>query len=484
MKILLINPTNSVPLKSDFVVNIYQPMGIAYIAAMLEKNNYQVKILDALAMGFDRQTIVGNKKVFGLSYQQIKARIKKYHPDIVGVTTPFSFQAEEAHKMFSLVKEVDSKIKTIVGGPHATIQPEDMLSDPNVDFLIAGEGEYAMLEFVNAVKHHQSLKKFKNYHASIITNLNDLPLPARHLLPMKQYFKAAKMGRVVEGLLEYGKKRTNLFTSRGCPFNCTFCSVHLTMSHVWRCCSPENVIAEIKYCYQKYGITYFDILDDNFTLDPNRAKKICQLIIESKLPIKWSTPNGIRADTVDEELIILMKKAGCIQIKVAPESGSSRVLKKIIRKNLDLNKVKKVVKLSAAHHLSVEAFFVIGFPEEKEADILKTIKYAKELRALGCDYCYFFLATPYYGTEMFENAVAKGYIDPDSYRLNEIYTTGNTIIKSPNFTSQRLKELQKLAHRVNPPVTYSRFIAGLKILILDPSRIIRFALVYLKYFLP
>ena len=192
MKILLINPPNSVPLESDFVVNIYQPMGIAYIAAMLEKHHFHVKILDALAMGFNQQTVIGNQKVFGLTDSQIKTYLKKYKPDIVGVTTPFSFQSQQAHNVLRLVKEVNPKIKTIVGGTHATILPDDMLSDPNVDYLIAGEGEYAMLEFVNDVKKNKSLKKYKSYRPPIITDLNLLPPPARHLLPMKQYFKAAK----------------------------------------------------------------------------------------------------------------------------------------------------------------------------------------------------------------------------------------------------------------------------------------------------
>ena len=256
------------------------------------------------------------------------------------------------------------------------------------------------------------------------------------------------------------------------------------MSRSWRSRTPANVLHEISYCYNKLGITYFDFLDDNFTLDKNRAKKICQLIIDSKLPIKWSTPNGIRADTVDEELIILMKKSGCIQIKVAPESGSPKVLKNIIRKNLDLDKVKEVVSLSHRHHLSVEAFFVIGFPEEKVSDILQTIKYAKQLRRLGCDYCYFFLATPYFGTEMYQQAVAKGYIDVNNYQLNQVFTTGTTIIKSPNFSTKKLLELQKIAHRINPPITIPRLKSGIRMFLVDPIRITKFAIDYLVNFIP
>ena len=497
-KVLLINPPNSIPQNSDFVINIFQPLGLAYVAAMLQKNNINVEILDALALGFDQEHRLGKKKLIGLNYQNIKQKIQASNPDIVGIGTPFSFQALEAHQVAKIVKEVNPRIIVVAGGSHATIQPEELLADKNFDYLVRGEGEYVMLDIVNKLKKGKKIDtlpgvSFSNKNGKITHNLrpppiiklDDLHFPARNLLPMDKYFEAAKTGRVIEGMLAFGQRRTGLFTSRGCPFFCTFCSVHLTMTRIWRGRSPEYVLAEIKECVQKYGIKYFDILDDNFTLDPIRAKKICRLIIKSKLKIQWSTPNGIRADRVDEELIILMKKAGCIQVKVAPESGSPEVLEKIIKKHLDLDKVKNVVSLCKKHHLSVEAFFVVGFPEEKLSDIKKTISFAGELRQLGCDYCYFFIATPYYGTEMYTDAIAKGYLNESKYNLNTIITTSNkSLIKSPNFSNKQLFDLLKLASQVNPPLTKIRFVSGFKMLLLNPKRIFKYSLNYLKNFLP
>lgn len=369
-----------------------------------------------------------------------------------------------------------------------------MLNDDNIDFAIRGEGEYSFLDFVKNIEKKKPTKNikglsYKNKNGKIINNpkpcpiieLDKLALPARHLLPMDKYFAAAKKGRVIEGLLAFGQKRTSLITSRGCPFTCTFCSVNLTMGRSWRCRSPKNIIKEIKLCIKDNNIKYFDILDDNFTLDINRAKKICRLIIKNKFKIKWSTPNGIRADRVDNELIYLMKKAGCIQVKFAPESGNKNILDNIIKKKLDLEKVKEAVKICKKNKLSVEAFFIIGFPEETESDIWDTINYAKELRRLGCDFCYFFIATPYFGTEMYDNAVSNGYLDITKYDINKVSTTTNKyLFKNPNFSKKRLFELQRIANKINPPITKVRFLAGIQMFIIDPSRISKFAFSYIK----
>ncbi len=496
MKILLINPPNSVDSKISFNINVFQPLGLAYVASVLDKNNYQVKILDALAEGFDQERIVNGRRMIGLSYSQIRKEIIKFNPDIVGVTAPFSFQSHEAHEVVDLVKKIRPSIVTVVGGSHPTIQPEDMIGNKNVDYVVRGEGEYVMLDLVRALERNRSVKNIKgltyrgengkvidNQRGEPIMSLDELPFPSRHLLPMDKYFQASKKGRVIDGLLAFGKNRTSIITSRGCPFTCTFCSVHLTMTRIWRPRTPESVVEEIKSFVKDYKIEYFDILDDNFTLLPQRAKEICRLLIKEKLKVNWTTPNGIRADRVDEELIILMKKAGCLGIKVAPESGNQEVLDKIIKKNLDLKKVKKVVALCKKHQLPVEAFFVIGFPEETESNIWDTINYGKELRRLGCNYCYFFIATPYFGTEMYKNAVEKGYLNESLFYQNRVFTAMNkTLLKNPNFSPERLGQLLKIAARINPPVTKERLIPGIRLFFADPSRVSRYLFNYINNF--
>ncbi|MEL7666012.1 MAG: radical SAM protein [Candidatus Shapirobacteria bacterium] len=496
MKVLLINPTNAVEINNKFFVNLFQPLGLAYVASSLEKNKIKVEILDALAEGFDTENIYEDRKVLGLSYEDIKKKIKQYKPQIIGISTPFSFQTGEAHQMARLAKEVNPRIIVVAGGTHATIQPQEILNDKNFDYVIRGEGEYSFLEFVKSIKNKKSVKKiaglsYKDNKNELINNpknppilkLDNLALPARHLLPMEKYNQASKKGKVNEGLLSFGKNRTSIITSRGCPFTCTFCSVNQIMTRCWRGRSPKNVIKEIKSCVNKYHIKYFDILDDNFTLDPNRAKEICRLIIKNKLKITWSTPNGIRADKIDDELIKLMKKAGCLQVKVAPESGSQKVLNNIIKKHLDLKKVEEAVTLCKKNKLSVEAFFVIGFPQESEKDIMDTINFGKKLRKIGCDFCYFFIATPYVGTEMYDNALKSGHLNPTKYDLRTISTTSGAYqFINTKVSKKRLFELQKIANSINPPITKIRFIAGIKMLFIDPSRILKYATTYLKEF--
>ena len=250
-KVLLINPPNSIPVDSDFVVNIFQPLGLAYIAASLEAHNIPVEIYDTLALGFDQERIVGDQKIIGLSYSEITKKIKKYQPNLIGIAIPFSFQSPQAYAIAKLVKKINPKIITLVGGTHATIKPSEILKDKNFDLLIQGEGEYTILEIIKAIQQklpfdhiqnigyrHKNNQIIINKRSLPISNLDNLPQPARHLLPMNKYFQAAKKGRVIESMLEFGAKRTSIFTSRGCPFTCTFCSVHLTMTRMWRPRSP------------------------------------------------------------------------------------------------------------------------------------------------------------------------------------------------------------------------------------------------------
>jgi len=203
---------------------------------------------------------------------------------------------------------------------------------------------------------------------------------------------------------EISKPWTTMITTRGCPYDCVFCTVHIVMGKKWRSRSPENVVDEIEQLIQTYRIRQIDFYDENMTLDKKRMENICDLIVERKLDVDWYTPNGVRADTLDLNLLRKMKKSGCKRIRVAPESGVQRVVDQIVKKNQKLTEVEKAVVLAKKVGIKVGCFFVLGLIGETKEDIKATIDYAYKLRKLGADKFYFSIATPIYGTELYEQA--------------------------------------------------------------------------------
>ncbi|KKR11053.1 MAG: hypothetical protein A2694_01065 [Candidatus Blackburnbacteria bacterium RIFCSPHIGHO2_01_FULL_40_17] len=502
MKVLLINPGQYVPVKINYPLNAFQPLGIGYMANVLLKNGYKVNILDVLAEGNDQEEIVeeGKYRYVGLPQEEIKKRIKIIAPDIVGVTMPFTAQSKAGHEMARLVKEINPKIKVVVGGSYPTAYADTILQDKNIDFAVRGEGELTLLELVKEIEGKRNkfskINKvccsaikglvFKKDGKTIINltrpplaNLDDYSV-AWGLFPMDKYFEAAQNVRASRSISTYGKRWATIYTSRGCPFTCSFCAGYLVMSRMWRPRSVDNVISEMEYLIDKYKIQHFDVEDDNFTLKKDRAKEICDKIIDKGWKIEWSTPNGIRADTVDEELIKKMKQSGCVRTIVAPESGSQWVVDNLMHKRLNLNKVKQVVVWCTKYKLSVDAFFLIGMPGEKERHIEKTIKYAQELRRLGVNDCGFGVLMPHKGTEAHQTAVDNGWLkDSESDVLVKGLITGEPMIETPHLSIQDVKRLFKKARKVNPTIPYSQLRLAFLILTRSPKRFIKLSISYL-----
>jgi anaerobic magnesium-protoporphyrin IX monomethyl ester cyclase len=227
------------------------------------------------------------------------------------------------------------------------------------------------------------------------------------------------------------------------------------------------VVDEVEQVVRTYHVEQIDFFDDNMTLDKKRMENICDLIAKRKLDIEWHTPNGIRADTLDENLLTKMKKAGCKKIRVAPESGVQRVVDQIIRKNLNLKEVEKAVVLSKKVGIKVGCFFVIGLIGETKDDIQATINYAYKLKKLGADRFYFSIATPLYDTELYEQAKRGGFLK-DSFS-DEALAAGEPLIETPEFTADDLRELCARANLVNPTFTRERLARAMR----DPRNAIK-----------
>jgi magnesium-protoporphyrin IX monomethyl ester (oxidative) cyclase len=220
------------------------------------------------------------------------------------------------------------------------------------------------------------------------------------------------------------------------------------------------VVDEIEHVVQTYQVKQIDFLDDNMTLDKKRMETICDLIVKRGLDIEWYTPNGVRADSLDENLLRKMKTSGCKKIRIAPESGVQRVVDKIIKKDLDLKKVENAVILSKKVGIKVGCFFIIGLIGETKEDIEATIKYAYKLRRLGADSFYFSYATPLYGTELYEQAKRGGFIS--TCFSDESLAAVEPLIETPEFTADDLRELCARANLVNPTFTRDKIIKALR----------------------
>jgi anaerobic magnesium-protoporphyrin IX monomethyl ester cyclase len=470
MRVCLINPPRIQP-KLWGKPSILQPLDIAYVAAVLEKQ-HAVQIIDAPNEGWQHlEEIDGTKYRQGLTNKEISGRIKQWSPDVVGITIPFSGWWNPASEVASIVKGIDKGIITVLSGLHPSARPADCLMQSNIDFVVIGEAEITMLELVGALEQRidEGLKKIKGIGyvkngetvitspRPVIQDLDSLPFPARHLLPMEVYFAAVKE---IPLRGEIRRPWTTMVTSRGCPYSCVFCSIHTVMGRKWRGRSPENVVDEIEQLVRVYRVKQIDFGDENMTLDKKRMANICELIVKRGLDIEWFTPNGVRADTLDENLLAKMKASGCRKIRVAPESGVQRVVDQIIKKNLDLKAVEKAVVLSKKVGIKVGCFFVIGLIGETKEDIVETINYAYKLRRLGADSFVFSIATPVYGTELYEQAKRGGFLR-DCFS-DEALAAAEPLIETPEFSADDLRELCARGNLVNPTFTRDKLISALR----------------------
>lgn len=450
MKVLLINPPQTFYPGSDMPAGNL-PLGLMYIAAVLEKSGYKTEILDAF-MTDDPFRKEGRIIRVGMHFEQIKRQIQKYKPDIVGIAGPFTSQMEHALKISSLAKEVDRTILTVIGGPHVTVMPKEFLEvAKDVDVAVIGEGEYSMLDIaqtfegkkqLNAVlgiAYRQNEDVIVNSPRPFITNLDELPYPAYDHVNMEQYLNPKKIG-----YRSFRNRAISMITSRGCPYNCCFCSVHLHMGREFRSNSASYVLKHIQYVVEKFDVKNIFFEDDNLTFDLDRFEMICNGLIEKKIKIGWETPNGVRADRLNLNLLQKMKKSGCQSVFFGVESGDQQILSNVICKSLDLNRVVEVAKSSKDIGLKTGGFYIIGFPGEKKENMQKTVDFALKLKRDFDVGMHLFIATPSYGTRLYKDCKAKGYIEEDlswNSFAQARQPKGMPLISTEDFTPSEVKEI-------------------------------------------
>jgi anaerobic magnesium-protoporphyrin IX monomethyl ester cyclase len=425
------------------------------IVPVLDRAGYKVELLDAF-MTDSLFLKVGDTVEVGMPYGRIKEEIRRRKPEIVGIANPFSCEVENAIRVGNIVKEIDPSILTVVGGPHVTAVPVAFLGEAkNVDIAVIGEGEYTILDIakcfggykkisdVQGIAYRKDDAVVQNSPRPFIKNLDELPYPAYHLVDMEQYLNPKKIE-----YRSFKDRAISMITSRGCPFNCNFCSVHMHMGKLFRAHSANYVINHIEHVVNKYRVKTIFFEDDNLTFDLKRFEAICDKIIEKGIKFNWETPNGIRADCLTLNLLKKMKKSGCQSVFFGIESGDQFVLDNIIGKSLNLKEVMKVAQMCQDIGLKTGAFYIIGFPGEKKENMLKTVELALKLKQEFDVGMHLFFATPSYGTRLYDECKKKGYIQENltPRAFAEVrQTRGMPLIKTEDFMLSEVKEIASMA---------------------------------------
>ncbi|KKN78456.1 hypothetical protein LCGC14_0349880 [marine sediment metagenome] len=364
-----------------------------------------------------------------MTEKEFSRKLRKLEPDIVGITMLFDQYAPSAHKVAELTKKVSRKIKTVMGGVYATTNPEKVLEDCNIDCVIEGEGE-EMLPYLLGLYERGEWLKQEHLVGGRIKNLDDIPLPAYDLIGYKKYINSAPRKSVdTPRPLPFAR----IMASRGCPFGCAFCQVETIMGAKFRPRSVSKVLDEMQWLKERYGIKSIIFDDDNLLYDMDRAKELFQGMIDRDLVMPWSSL-AVAVFKMDKELVGLMKASGCQYLAVAIESGTDRVLKEIIKKPVNFQHAREMIKAIKEAGIYIVANFIVGFPTETWEEIRQTIEFAEEI---DVDYIKLFHAVPLPHTRLWDLCEQENAFGGNGHF---VWSKGN--IRTREFTPEDLTILR------------------------------------------
>ena len=416
--IILVNPPYPA---GTFLHPPFPSLGLGYLAAVLEKNKYEVDVIDCQALR--------------LSYEAFKREISKRKPNVVGLTAT-TRTYKSALRIIEISKELDPNCLTVFGGPHITFWDENALRDcQSLDIVVRREGEYTLLELVQrleAEKDYHNVqgttcrkngKIMRNPDRPFIENLDQLPFPARHLWPLEQL-------RKYEDIFY-------LTTSRGCVYWCEFCAAVRMFGRRYRMRSPKNVVDEIEFLNKTYNATKFTFCDDAFTVDQPRTEELCKEIKNRELRIKWNC--GTRVDMITKDLLLKMRSAGCVSVWFGVESGSQHVLNEM-RKGISTEQTIRAIGWVRELGLKPVPNVLIGFPGETEESAWRTIKFAEKISP--DEVAFFNIATPLPGTPMFDMVRENRWVRIFDF---DLYDCATPIFETPTLNMKKVAELYQQA---------------------------------------
>ncbi|OGS22734.1 MAG: hypothetical protein A2252_08715 [Elusimicrobia bacterium RIFOXYA2_FULL_39_19] len=426
MKIILVNPLQEnpcMPGPPKLILNeggVFPPQGLLYLATYLKKfSRHEVKILDCIAEALD--------------YAGVETRLAQEKPDVVGVTLTTLYLGD-GYRILQIVKKISKDIITIAGGPHPTLFPKQTIKLPEVDYAVCGEADYILGEMLDRIETKKPLDDMegvlsktspnKEVKQLFIDKLDDLPLVDYTLLPYNKY----------HSILSTNNPVTVMMTSRGCPFKCAYCPQAGTKIRK----RNAKIVADEIEQYIKLGIKDILFFDELFTLEHERVKELCDEFLRRNLKFRFHIRTRIR--DVNKDIIKLLKKSGCRLIQFGVESGTARI-QKLMNKNLDLDKVRQVIKMTRQEGILTYGNFMLGSPTETKEEMQATIDFAKSSRL---DFAVFAITLLLPKTEYYNQAAAQGKIKEDfweKYILNPLVPIDNAYW--PDFTKEFLEEMCK-----------------------------------------
>ena len=411
------------------------PLGIASISAYMKNmSNHEIYLYDVYLDGFRMYEENKDKKIL---LELIEKKINAIMPDVIGISALMIVNYKWVHHIARVAKRINPQVKIIVGGGYASSMPQRILDDINIDFIVLGEGEESFLTITNENFAKEKLihldgigfrsksgEKIINRKSSFISDVSAL-----------SFFDWK--GINLENYLQHTKDRmVSYITSRGCPFGCSFCSTYLMWGKKFRPLSAQRVLDELDYLVSEYSIGHIEFRDDNITLDKKRTLDIFNGFIKRGYNFKWTCPNAMAISTLDRNMVEIIKRSGCDTIIIAIESGSERVIKDIIHKPVDKNKVREIVRVVKDLGLKIHTAFIVGFPGETKADIEETRNFILELQ---CDWNQISIATPFPGTEMYDICEKNNYFVNSNFDL-ERFRYGFANIRTDDFDEKWIKE--------------------------------------------
>ncbi len=421
MKITLVNPPYPPNAHSH---PPFIPLGLAYLGAVAEKAGHDVTVIDCQ----------GER----LTYDTFRQRIAGVPSEVVGVTST-TLLYNSAKTILEVAKEVHPNAVSMIGGSHVSFWDENALNESkNIDVVVRREGEQTFLELLQCIEAKKNFagvlgttfrgsdgKIFRNEDRPFLNDLDSLPSPAYHLLPLDSYHR---MGKTIFPIV----------TSRGCVQWCDFCSTVRMFGRGYRTRSSKKVVDDMEMLHNKYGESQFTFYDDAFTINRQHTLEMCADIKTRKLNVEWDCET--RVDAVDKELLEKMHDAGCITVWFGVESGSEKMLTKM-HKKINREQVKNAFKMAQKAGMMTIASAVIGFPGETEETAWETINFINSLNPddIGC-----YIATPYPGTPMYEEVVKNGWLRVTDFNK---YDTATPTFETPELSMERLREIKYKAHQ-------------------------------------